>query len=83
MWTHFSGTLTLRSDDSRGRVAMVDGGYMSVYMGGVGRRWVRERVRLDTAATCGRQELRVDGGFVWARIAQSPPLMMLPLVGNV
>ena len=61
MWTHFGGALTLRSDDGRGRVAMVDGGYMSVYMGGVGRRWVPERVRLDTAATY-MWPARITGG---------------------
>ena len=56
--------------------------------GGHGRYMVHERVRSDMvdAATC-RQELRVDdvecGVYVWARIAQLPPLLMLLLVGNV
>ena len=63
MWHHFGGTLTLKSDDGRGA-------------GGDAGRQVHVRVRLDKAvvvdtATCG-QELRVDGRYVWARIAQLP-----------
>ena len=34
MWTHFGGTLTLRSDDGRGRVVMVDSGYIVVMVDG-------------------------------------------------